>query len=176
MHVHDPTSATARRGVVRGETTLGNPLTRLVLTSAHCLIVIKVVCKNAENKTSTTMEAVLLTQRKSNFFFVLDSCLRAIYGSALRRVESFATDGDSNLYSVVDGLQGKYGMSFHRVLCRWHAIVKPFMLECSAFCNADGGVALSVLDQVRSNVSAPQTHGRTAAPRLRGRARGHALH
>jgi len=109
----------------------------------------KVVCKDAENETTTTVEAILLTQRRDNFRFVLDSCLRSFYGSALKLVQAFATDGDSNLYEVVDSLQGRYGMDFYRVRCRWHAIVKPFLNACRDFSNSDGGIALTVLDQVR---------------------------
>ena len=109
----------------------------------------KIVCSSAEHKTSTTLEAVLLTQRKGNFTFVLDHSMRLFYGTALRRVNAFSTDGDSNLYEVVQSLQGKYGMDFQFVRCRWHGTVKPFLNICT-FSNQDGGVALTVLDQVGS--------------------------
>lgn len=114
---------------------------------------LKQVCKNAENGTSTTLEAILLTQRKDNFRFVLHSAFRMFYGSALRRVNAYATDGDSNLYDVVEGLRGKFGMDFHRVRCRWHAVIKPFAKHCP-FNSMDGGLALTVLDQVSDHALA----------------------
>ena len=114
---------------------------------------LKQVCKDAENKTRTVQEAVLLTQRKDNFRFVLQSSFRMFYGSALKRVNAYATDGDSNLYDTIDALKGKYGMEFHRIRCRWHAIIKPFSKYCP-FSSVDGGLAMTVLDQVSSGLGA----------------------
>jgi hypothetical protein len=113
---------------------------------------VKIVCEDNENRTATTVEAFQLSKRLENHRFVVDKALRMLYGSALLGIESFATDGDPNEISVVDELNGKYGMSFYRVRCRWHLIIKSFVSYCGDFSAMDGGVAHTVLDQVHNMV------------------------
>lgn len=110
-------------------------LLRLLASSRQYM---KVVCSDGANRTSTTVEAFLLTQRAENFEFFLETGLCLFYGSALSNVQAFASDGDDKEIKVIDSLQGRHGMSFHRVRCRWHLVIKKFIYRCGDFYQTDG--------------------------------------
>ena len=89
--------------------------------------------------------------------FILDAALRLFYGSALKTIGSFASDGDPHEISALDHLNGRHDTDFYRIRCRWHLIIKSFKAYCGDFSHLDKGVALTVLDQVHNMIFGAET-------------------
>jgi len=163
------TSFTARRGSQPRVSDVNAAILLRLLASSRQYM--KVVCSDGANRTSTTVEAFLLTQRAENFEFFLETGLCLFYGSALSNVQAFASDGDDKEIKVIDSLQGRHGMSFHRVRCRWHLVIKKFIYRCGDFYQTDGCARPSDV-VVFSDSALPQ--GGHASPSVRFRSHPHA--